>query len=71
MVQRALAPLMSPQAFTSHWMSADGFAFAGDHLTASFNAQSLGARLEGGYRLGTMFGGLTPYGVARRGSVAF
>ena len=26
-------------AFTNHWMSTDRFAFAGDHLTASFNAQ--------------------------------
>jgi hypothetical protein len=27
-------------------MSTDRFAFAGDHLTASFNAQSLGARVN-------------------------
>ena len=48
-------------AFTNHWMSTDRFAFAGDHLTASFNAQSFGARVESGYRFATMFGGLTPY----------
>jgi len=42
-------------------MSTDRFAFAGDHLTASFNAQSLGGRVEGGYRFATMFGGLTPH----------
>ena len=42
-------------------MSTDRFAFAGDHLTASFNAQSIGARVESGYRFATMFGGLTPY----------
>ncbi len=48
-------------AYTNHWMSTDRFAFAGDHLTASFNAQSLGGRIEGGYRLGTVFGALTPY----------
>ena len=48
-------------AYTNHWMSTDRFAFAGDHLTASFNAQSLGGRIEGGYRLATMFGALTPY----------
>ena len=47
--------------FTNHWMSTDRFAFAGDHLTASFNAQSLGARVEGGYRFGTGFGGIAPY----------
>src|SRR5262249_60299431 len=32
-------------AFTNHWMSTDRFAFAGDHLTASFNAQSFGGRV--------------------------
>ena len=48
-------------AFTNHWMSTDRFAFAGDHLTASFNAQSLGARVESGYRFATMFGGIAPY----------
>ena len=48
-------------AFTNHWMSTDRFAFAGDHLTASFNAQSFGARVESGYRFATIFGGLTPY----------
>jgi autotransporter-associated beta strand protein/T5SS/PEP-CTERM-associated repeat protein len=48
-------------AYTNHWMSTDRFAFAGDHLTASFNAQSLGGRIESGYRIGTVFGALTPY----------
>ena len=48
-------------AFTNHWMTTDRFAFAGDHLTASFTAQSLGARVEGGYRLATAFGGIAPY----------
>jgi outer membrane autotransporter protein len=47
--------------YTNHWMSTDRFAFAGDHLTASFNAQSLGARVESGYRLATAYGGVTPY----------
>jgi outer membrane autotransporter protein len=42
-------------------MSTDRFAFAGDHLIASFNAQSLGARVESGYRFGTGFGGIAPY----------
>src|SRR5262249_14762048 len=31
------------------------------HLTASFNAQSFGGRVEGGYRFMTYYGGLTPY----------
>jgi autotransporter-associated beta strand protein/T5SS/PEP-CTERM-associated repeat protein len=48
-------------AFTDHWMSTDRFAFAGDHLTASFNAQSFGGRVESGYRFATIYGGLTPY----------
>ena len=41
-------------SFTNHWMSTDRFAFAGDHLTASFNAQSFGARVESGYRFATI-----------------
>ena len=48
-------------AYTNHWMSTDRFAFASEHLTASFNAQSFGARVESGYRFATLFGGLTPY----------
>ena len=55
------AYLAAAFAFTNHWMSTDRFAFAGDHLTASFNAQSFGARVESGYRFATIFGGLTPY----------
>ncbi|MFL6823381.1 MAG: autotransporter domain-containing protein [Xanthobacteraceae bacterium] len=47
--------------FTNHWMSTDRVAFAGDHLTASFNAQSLGGRVESGYRFGVALGGVTPY----------
>jgi autotransporter-associated beta strand protein len=48
-------------AFTNHWMSTDRFAFAGDHLSASFNAQSYGGRVESGYRFATDYGRLTPY----------
>ena len=55
------AYLAAAFAFANHWMSTDRFSFAGDHLTAKFNAQSIGGRLEGGYRLGWMFGGITPY----------
>ena len=56
-------PPISPRrfAYTNHWMSTDRFAFAGDHLTASFNAQVFGGRVEGGYRFATIYGGLTPY----------
>lgn len=49
-------------AFANHWMSTDRFAPFGDHLTARFNAQSIGARVETGYRLGTAAYGVTPYG---------
>jgi uncharacterized protein with beta-barrel porin domain len=38
------AYLAAAFASTNHWMSTDRFAFAGDHLTASFNAQSYGGR---------------------------
>jgi outer membrane autotransporter protein len=55
------AYLAAALAFTNHWMSTDRFAFADDHLAASFNAQSFGGRLEGGYRFATYYGGLTPY----------
>jgi autotransporter-associated beta strand protein len=55
------AYLAAALAFANHWMSTDRFAFAGDHLTASFNAQSVGGRLEGGYRFAYPMGGATPY----------
>jgi outer membrane autotransporter protein len=48
-------------AYTSHWLSTDRLAFAGDHLTAQFNAQSFGARVEGGYRFAKAAVGITPY----------
>jgi autotransporter-associated beta strand protein len=54
------AYLAAAFAFTNHWMSTDRFA-VGDHLTANFNAQSYGGRVEGGYRFATWYGGVTPY----------
>jgi outer membrane autotransporter protein len=48
-------------AFANHWMSTDRFAFAADHVTASFDAQSLGGRFEGGYRFAMPLAGFTPY----------
>jgi outer membrane autotransporter protein len=54
------AYLAADFAFTNHWMSTDRLA-VGDHLTADFNAQSYGGRLEGGYRFGLLYGGITPY----------
>jgi outer membrane autotransporter protein len=46
-------------------MSTDRFALAGDDLSASFNAQSVGARLESGYRIRTLVGAITPYGAVQ------
>ncbi len=54
------AYLAAAFAFTNHWMSTDRFA-VGDPLTASFNAQSYGGRIESGYRFATWYGGVTPY----------
>jgi autotransporter-associated beta strand protein len=54
------AYLAAAFAFANHWMSTDRLA-VGDHLTADFNAQSYGGRLEGGYRFGTAYGGIAPY----------
>jgi uncharacterized protein with beta-barrel porin domain len=55
------AYLAAAFSYTEHWMSTDRFAFAGDHLTASFNAQSFGGRVEAGYRFVTPISGVTPY----------
>ena len=55
------AYLAADFAFTNHWMSTDRFAFAGDRLTADFNAQSYGGRLESGYHFETPYVGVTPY----------
>jgi uncharacterized protein with beta-barrel porin domain len=55
------AYLAAALAFTNHWMSTDRFAPFGDHLTASFRAQSIGARVETGYRYATPIGGVAPY----------
>ena len=53
--------LAAALAFANHWMTTNRVAL-GDQLTANFDAQSYGARLEGGYRyavLPTL--GVTPY----------
>ena len=55
------AYLAGAASFAEHWMATDRFAFAGDHLTASFNAQSYGGRLESGWRFATFLGGVAPY----------
>jgi autotransporter-associated beta strand protein len=55
------AYLAAALAFSNHWMSTDRFAALGDHLTANFNAQSVGGRVEGGWRFGGPVFGVTPY----------
>jgi autotransporter-associated beta strand protein len=56
------AYLAGSLAFASHWVATDRFAVGGDHLTANFNAQSYGARAEGGYRFAVApLTGVTPY----------
>src|SRR5262249_55855927 len=54
------AYLAAAFAFANHGMPPDRPA-AGAPLTADFNAQSYGGRLEGGYRFGTAYGGIAPY----------
>jgi outer membrane autotransporter protein len=49
-------------AFANHWITTDRFAFGGDQLDASFNAQSYAARIESGYRYAALPTiGVTPY----------
>ncbi|HEY8336622.1 MAG TPA: autotransporter domain-containing protein [Tardiphaga sp.] len=55
------AYLAASFAFANHWMSTDRTSFASDRLTASFNAQSYGGRLEAGYRIASSFAAVTPY----------
>ena len=59
------AYLAGALAFANHWFTTNRSAL-GDQLTASFDGQSYGARLEGGYRyavLPTL--GVTPYGAVQ------
>jgi outer membrane autotransporter protein len=55
------AYLAAALAYTWHAASTDRFALAGDELTARFNAQSFGGRLEAGYRTGSPVAAVTPY----------
>jgi outer membrane autotransporter protein len=48
-------------AVANQWMSTDRFAALGDHLTANFNGESFGGRIEGGYRYDMAAWGITPY----------
>jgi autotransporter-associated beta strand protein len=55
------AYLAASFAVANQWMSTDRFAALGDHLTANFNGESIGGRVEGGYRFGGAAWGITPY----------
>ncbi|MFZ3350038.1 MAG: autotransporter domain-containing protein [Xanthobacteraceae bacterium] len=49
-------------AFINNWFTTNRIAAAGDQLTASFNGQSFGARVESGYRYAVAPAmGVTPY----------
>ena len=62
MTRSGPAYLSGALAFANHWMKTDRDAFGGDHLTASFNAQSYAGRVEGGYRYALLPAlGVTPY----------
>lgn len=52
-------------AVANHWMSTDRLAPFGNQLTAKFDAQTVGGRIEGGYRFVTPIGGFTPYAAAQ------
>jgi autotransporter-associated beta strand protein len=55
------AYLAAALAFANHWMTTNRSA-VGDGLTANFDAQSYGARVEGGYRFAALPAlGVTPY----------
>jgi outer membrane autotransporter protein len=49
-------------AVAQHWMSTNRVAFAADQLSAKFNGQSYGGRIEGGYRIANPIVAVTPYG---------
>lgn len=55
------AYLAGAASVAQHWMATERTAFLGDRLAASFNAQSYGGRLEGGWRFATWVGGVAPY----------
>jgi outer membrane autotransporter protein len=54
------AYLSAAVAFTEHWFNTNRTAAFGDQLSAKFQGQSYGVRVESGYRYGAMIG-VTPY----------
>src|SRR5262249_58263896 len=59
-------------AFGAHHVTTDRTVTVGagsDHSTASFTASSVAGRVEGGYRFGGPFNGVTPYAAVQAQSV--
>ncbi|NVO12426.1 MAG: autotransporter domain-containing protein [Rhodoplanes sp.] len=48
-------------AFAEHWMSTDRISVGADHLTAAFDGQSYGGRIETGWRIASPVVSVTPY----------
>ena len=48
-------------AFANQWLTTSRSGPFGEALSADFVSQTYGGRIEGGYRLATQAGGLTPY----------
>ena len=55
------AYLATSIAFANHWVSTDRLGVNGDRLKGDFIGQDIGGRIEGGYRFGDIFAGITPY----------
>jgi uncharacterized protein with beta-barrel porin domain len=51
--------------FAEHWVSTERTAFNSSNLTASFDAQSFGGRVEAGYRIASPVVAVTPYGAVQ------
>ena len=56
-------------AFAENWVSTDRFGPLGDHLTAQFEAPSLGARIEGGFDIDTRMVTVTPYAALQANAI--
>lgn len=64
-IRRGPAYFAASLAVANHWMSTDRLAPFGNQLTAKFDAQTVGGRIEGGYRFATPVGAFTPYAAAQ------
>jgi autotransporter-associated beta strand protein len=60
-VRSGQAYIATSAGLANHWVSTNRNGPAGERIAGSFSGQGLGLRLEGGYRFGDAFGGITPY----------